>query len=242
MPATTRNASKQLKLEDVGAGTTETETRKPAASDAGKKRKARSNADGEGPSKRSKKAGTKIEESAEQGDNVITINRAPVLELWASCVAQALRPELSKEACQSIGAAIATITAISKGRSIGTMEKPDPAEAKPKRAAQQDDLNEVQVMSFRLTLDKSGHAAIGNKPKKPNEEALRKKYGGSEQYDKAKATFQDALQAWKRREDELQKQAFGFYEAFRPSIPSGQKGWGRKGQLRLQTVRDVVAG
>ncbi len=102
----------------------------------------------------------------------------------------------------------------------------------------------LRAKGLANVLNKIGfHGSISYlSPKKPNEEALRKKYGGAEQYDKARAAFQDALKTWKGREDELQKQAFGFYEDFRPSIPPGQKGWGRKGQLRLQTVRDVVAG
>lgn len=177
-------------------------------------------------------------------DGVITINRAPVLDLWASCVAELVHPSLSWETCLSIGGAISTITAISKGRSIGTIEKPDPGEAhakkeKRKEKAAQGGYDEIEVMSFHLNIDKDGHALVGGKPKKASEETLRKKFGGDE-YSKARDTFRNAVKKWKGREEELDKQAFGFYEEFRPSIPPGQKGWGRKGQLRLQSVRDVV--
>ena len=176
----------------------------------------------------------------------IVINRAPVLELWASCVTQFLHPNVPWESCVSAGGAISTITAISKGRSIGTIDKPDPGEAEEKRQkrkekAEKEKLAELDVMNFHLSLDKTGQAMVGGKAKKAAEEALRKKYG-PEQYDKVKKVFQDSLKSWKGKEEELNGRAFGMYEDFRPTIPPGQQGWGRKGQLRLDTVKDAVLG
>lgn len=187
----------------------------------------------------------KIDDKDEHDSKVITINRAPVLELWASCVAQVLHSSLSWNTCLSIGAAISAITAISKGRSIGAMGKPDPGEAQAKKEerkekAEKDGLDEVKVMSFRLNIDQDGRALVGGKPKKADEETLKKKYGGSREYEDAKTAFQEALEGWKGKEEELDKKAFGFYGDFRPSIPAGQKGWARKGELRLEVVRCVV--
>ena len=239
---TTRSANKQAKLEDVGVVDKDAAGPANSKASAGQKRKADSLAqDAKGKAKKSKQ----VKSEDEQEDDYITINRAPVLELWASCVAQFLHPSLSWNTALSIGGAISTITAISKGRSIGTMEKPDPGEAQRKKekreeAAEKGGLKEVEVMSFHLNLDDNGQALVGGKPKKGNEDALRKKYGGPEQYDKVRTAFQDSLQSWKGKEEELDKQSFGFYEDFRPSIPLGQKGWGRKGQLRLETVKQVV--
>ncbi len=145
-----------------------------------------------------------------------------------------------------MGGAIATITAISKGRSIGKMDKPDPGKAQERRKerkakAEAEQLGDIEVMSFHLNLDKRGQAMVGSKPKKAGEEALQKKYGGAEQYDSVKAVFKDALKAWSGNEDEFDKQAFGFYEQFRPSVPPGQEGWGRKGQLNLETVKTTIS-
>ncbi|KAK5173534.1 uncharacterized protein LTR77_002215 [Saxophila tyrrhenica] len=218
MPAATRSATKQVKLEDVGAGDAS------ASKSAGQKRKA----DSQGQKveeKKPKRSKTASAEDVNEDDDIIIINRAPVLELWAACVAQTVYPSLAWETC------------------LG----PDPGEAQEKKenrkeTAEKEDIDEVEVMSFRLNLDKNKQAMVGGKPKKASEETLGKKYGGSEQYNRAKSAFEEALAAWKGREDELDKQAFGFYEDFRPSIPPGQKGWGRKGQLRLQTAKDVVRG
>ena len=247
MPATTRSANKQTKLEDVGAGVVSTKSAKPKASASGQKRKAF-----DGPqstvSKATKKAKSSndAEKSSSSNDgDVIVINRAPVLELWASCVAQFLHPSASWETCLSVGGAIAIITAISKGRSIGKINKPDPGDSQKKgeerkAKAEKEGFDELEVMSFKLKLDNDGNALVRGKAKKAGEEALIKKYGGAEQYQKVKDAFQGALKAWNDQKDDLNSRAFHFYEDFRPSVKPGQQGWGRKGRLSLQTIRDVV--
>lgn len=135
MPATTRSANKQAKLEDVGAGDVSTKSNKSRATIQGQKRKAEAapKTSLASTAKKAKKPLGKAKVDTEEGDDVITINRAPVLELWASCVAQFLHPSISWDTCLSIGGAIATITAISKGRSIGKIDKPDPGDAQQKR-------------------------------------------------------------------------------------------------------------
>ncbi|KAK4542061.1 hypothetical protein LTR36_007092 [Oleoguttula mirabilis] len=250
---TTRSATKQPTLEEVKG----TETKDKKANES-RKRKApaqTASSNSKKPKTDKKSAQSKQEAKAEpepedaktgeqQTEGVITINRAPVLELWASCVAHFFYPEMSWDTCLSVGGAIATITAVAKGRSIGTMDKPEPGAAEERRQkrkdkAEKDELDEVEVMHFKLTV-KDGQALVGNKPKKGNEAALRKKYG-DEQYAQAKAAFEEALGDWKDKNDELNGQAFKMYEDFRPSIPSGQKGWGKKGQLNLQNVKDAVS-
>lgn len=240
MPATTRSSKKQASLEDVGAG----DVKQGATKSTSPSKKRKSAEPAQKDSKSSKK--TKTEQSGETGDS-ITINRAPVLELWGSCVTQFLYPSLSWSTCLSAGGAISTITAISKGRSIGKIEKPDPGEAQKKKEerekkAEKENLEELETMSFKLSLDKDGNAMVGGKPKKGNEETLKKKYGGDEQYDKVKKAIQDALKSWKGNEEELDSRAFKMYEDFRPNIPPGQSGWGRKGQLNLDTVKSTVEG
>ncbi|USW58061.1 hypothetical protein Slin15195_G113800 [Septoria linicola] len=177
-------------------------------------------------------------------EETVTINRAPVLELWSACVTQTLYPSLAWNTCLSAGSAISTLAAISKGRAIGKIDKPDQtdqAAKQQKRREQESELEELDVMSFHLKL-KDGEVMVGDKPKKGNEEALSKKYGGEEVYENVKKTMMDALDSWKGKEEELGKRGFHMYEDFRPSVAAGQKGWGRKGTLSLKTVRDTVAG
>ena len=40
--------------------------------------------------------------------------------------------------------------------------------------------------------------------------------------------------------DDLAERAFALYEAFRPQIPSGRKGWGAKGTLDLGLMRSLT--
>ena len=247
MPATTRSANKQTKLEDVGAGSTSAKSTKSKSTTTGQKRKAvePKSSVSKAPKKTKQSQSTADGDAGDSGDTVI-INRAPVLELWASCVAQFLHPAVSWETCLSVGCAIATITAISKGRSIGKIDKPDPGEgqkkkAERKRKAEKESLDDIEVMSFKLNVNKDGQAMVGGKPKKAGEEALIKKYGGSEQYDKVRKTFRDALKPWKGQEEDLDSRAFHAYEVFRPSVSPGQQGWGRKGQLKLETIKSAVA-
>lgn len=252
MPATTRSGTKQARIDDP------TETK---AAVTGSKRKA-SSQDAQ-PRKRTTKS-TKEEQDSEpphaspganpqtkkhepesnDAEDSILINRAPVLELWSACVTSFLYPKIAWETSLSAGSAISTLCAISKGRAIGTIEKPDPAAAEKKREerkkrSEDDQLDELEVMGFHLKL-KEGQALVGDKPKKANENALVKKFG-EEAYEKTKNAFQDALKPWAGQEEDLNAQAFHRYEDFRPTVPKGQKGWGRKGMLNLQAVRDAVS-
>lgn len=174
----------------------------------------------------------------------ISINRAPVLQLWSACVAHLTYPQLSWETCLSAGSAVSSICAVAKGRSIGTVPEKDDSEAKQekreKAKKKQQDLGEIEVMHFKLKL-KDGLAVVGSdtKGKPGGEEGLRKKFG-DRQYDKVKATFDNALNDWKGEEDGLNEKAFHFYEQFRPDVSKGLKGWGRKGELSLDVVESTV--
>ena len=57
---------------------------------------------------------------------------------------------------------------------------------------------------------------------------------GEKNFDDAKAAFEDLAASFEP--DQLKKDAFHFYEQFRPAIPAGQAGWGRKGVLDLDVV------
>jgi hypothetical protein len=189
-------------------------------------------------------AKAKQEPAVNEDTKPIIINRAPVLQLWAASVANITHPELSWETCLSAGSAVSSICAVAKGRSIGTVPEKDDSEAKQekheKAKEKRKDLDEIDVMHFKLRL-KDGLAVVGSdeKGKPGSEDALKKKFG-DEQYDRTKGAFDDALKSWKGREKELNNNAFHFYEAFRPDVSKGQKGWGRKGELNLNTIASTV--
>lgn len=172
----------------------------------------------------------------------IVINRAPVLQLWGASVAQFLHPKIAWSTCLGIGSQIATLCAISKGRSIGTIEQADPdkkaekAEKRRKTAESADE--ELEVMGFAMHV-KNGEVVAQGKPKKASETQLRGKFGDAE-YEAAKSTMAEALRSWKGKETDLNKKAFAMYEHFRPSVQSGQGGWGRKGELKLENIHESI--
>ncbi|EXJ84846.1 hypothetical protein A1O3_05520 [Capronia epimyces CBS 606.96] len=187
----------------------------------------------------------------------IIINRAPVLQLWAACVAQRLHPDLSWPTCLAIGSAISTLCAISKGRAIGTIEPADPAdgEAKKRKEAQKarahdkagaDREVEIEVMGFRLLVDVANETVlVQGKPRHGSEGPLQAKFGGDHDYTRVKDAMDHAVATWAGGDGdedakELNKTAFHMYEAFRPSVQSGQRGWGRKGELSIAKIKEAV--
>lgn len=221
------------------------QTQKPAPkSNTSKKRKSTSSGANEVEKPTPKRSKTTPKSTASThaatSDPKIIINRAPVLHLWSACVAHAVDPNLPWSTCLSAGSAVSTICAVAKGRSIGTV--PEKSEEKTSQRKKKDQIGEdVQVMQFHLKL-KDGLAVVGSEGKgKPGgEEALRKKFGDKE-YARTKEVFEEVLGNWEGEVEEVNKKAFGWYEAFRPDVSKGQKGWGRKGELDLEKVRRVVA-
>lgn len=178
--------------------------------------------------------------ATESSDAPIIINRAPVLELWGACVAHATNPELSWPVCLSIGSSIATITAISKGRSIGTVAQPneDSKKGNTNKSTKENTLT-VKVMDFPITL-KDNAVIVKGKKKTASEESLTAKFG-PEAYTRVKQTMEESLNAWRESEDDLNSKAFHMYEQFRPDVAKGQKGWGRKGELHLSKIKEAVS-
>jgi hypothetical protein len=125
---------------------------------------------------------------------------------------------------------------VAKGRSIGTISEPDVDEPK-KKEKKKIEADELEVMHFKLRL-KDGVVFFGGKAQKGSEDALKGKFG--DHYDDVRRVFDEGLQMWGERKEELNKLAFGMYESFRPEVPKGQKGWGRKGVLDLKKVREVI--
>jgi hypothetical protein len=240
---TTRSAAKQLHIEDSSKGA----SRK--ASSTSTKRKAPSDSDIEPKSgkKAARKRKNAVNENREDGHpgeinsgfEPIIINRAPVLQLWGSIVAKLVHPDLPWAACLSIGNAISSLCAVSKGRSIGLIKPADDTKKdRKKRQRQFDNTRIVKVMGFSLPI--MGDAVIlGGKPRPLKEESLKHKFGG-QQYDAVKTAFEDSIQSWKGHEDELNTKAFHMYEQFRPTVASGQKGWGRKGELSTSEIAKAV--
>jgi hypothetical protein len=168
----------------------------------------------------------------------ISINRAPVLTLWAAVVAQRLG--FADDEALSLGKALAGLNAQSKGRSLGIFK---PHEEKAKKAREKD-------RGEKLWIEICGRPV----PAKITDDGIRAVKGaqmiepdGVRRYLDSK--FGDDLGAVRSAMRRLAKsmkpkkladEAFQLYERFRPSIPQGVKGWGAKGNLDLAVIEGLA--
>jgi hypothetical protein len=170
----------------------------------------------------------------------ITINRAPVLTLWAAVVAERLGYD--REAALTLGRAVAGLNAQTKGRRIGIYPGATPGEpAHRSRSAASGKHVELLGRSIPVVRTRAGVRAL-DKENPADPEAVERYLAG-----KFGASLAAARRAMKSlaaslAPDELERRAFALYESFRPGIPGGQAGWGAKGVLDLARVRALARG
>ncbi len=170
----------------------------------------------------------------------ISINRAPVLTLWAAVVAERLGH--NRQEALTLGRALAGLNAQSKGRRLGIYEEKTPEEKeKEKKKAKAAALPMVSVMGRSIPVVKTAHgmrAAVDGQPISAEsvETYLEQKFG--DDLEASRAALEQLAKAYTPRE--LEARAYDLYEKFRPEIPEGKKGWGAKGELDLDQVRSLA--
>lgn len=167
----------------------------------------------------------------------ITINRAPVLTLWAVVVAERLGYDY--DAALTLGKVITGLTAHSKGRRLGIFNAPEEG-AGPRSEPEE---GEIQVPLLDRLIP-AVHTAEGIRATNKGEPLgpagvrryLASKFGANQPAAHA------ALQALGASypPERLADVAFALYEQFRPQIPSGKAGWGAAGELDLELVRKMT--
>ena len=170
----------------------------------------------------------------------ITINRAPVLTLWAAIVAERLGHD--RDAALTLGRAVAGVNAQSKGRTLGLYEPPSAAEfGQRRRDAKRGETIEVELLGRTVRAKRMAEglrAMERGEPSSPEavERYLESKFGDS--LAAARAAMVTLAEA--SPPAELAVNAFELYEAFRPEIPAGVRGWGAAGVLDLTRVRSLA--
>jgi hypothetical protein len=170
----------------------------------------------------------------------IKINRAPVLTLWAAVVAERLGYD--EETALTLGKAVAGLNAQSKGRKLGIYEEKTKEEKKDDKKKESTAKPEfIELLGRGIPAIKTPHglrAAIDGKPiyAESVELYLKQKFG--DDFDEARAALQKLAKAYTPKQ--LESQAYGLYEKFRPEIPEGKKGWGAKGELDLDYIRSLA--
>jgi hypothetical protein len=173
-------------------------------------------------------------------EDEIQINRAPVLTLWASVVAERLGYD--RPAALTMGKAVAGLNAQAKGRRLGVYAPSKPPEAgkPPKKTGLGEDFW-VQICGRPVPAKNTPEgirAVVLDKPIDSGsvEEYLQKKFGGT------LAAARKAMRALASSfaPADLEEIAFSLYEQFRPEIPRGKKGWGQAGALSLEKIRSLA--
>ena len=169
----------------------------------------------------------------------ITINRAPVLTLWAAVVAERLG--FNRDTALTLGRAVAGLNAYSKGVALGLFEpsskKVDDHLKKAKRGA----TLKVDLLHRAVPVVRTpeGLRALSkDRPISPAsvERYLEGKFGDN--LGAARRAMGKLARSLPRRE--IAARAYRFYEQFRPEVPAGVSGWGAAGKLRLDRIEALA--
>jgi len=170
----------------------------------------------------------------------VKVNRAPVLTLWTTVVAERLGH--NRATALTLGKALAGLNAQSKGRRLGIFkEQTDHAEAAEPRTKSAGGPMMVTVLGRpvpTVRTPRGVRATVKGLPIEPEsvQRYLEKAFGGE------LADVQAAMEALAKAypADALAARAYALYEKFRPAIPEGKKGWGAKGELNLDGLRSLA--
>jgi hypothetical protein len=170
----------------------------------------------------------------------IQINRAPVLTLWATVVAERLGFE--RDEALTLGRALAGLTAHTKGVRLGIFEPASADEVREQRnQLEEGEQLEVRLLGRMIPVVRTPEglrAAEKGKAGSPTsvERYLQGKFGD------ALGEVRDAIEALAASlpPAELARRAFSLYERFRPEVPSDERGWGAKATLDVERIRKAA--
>jgi hypothetical protein len=164
----------------------------------------------------------------------VSVNRAPVLTLWAAVVAQRLG--FDEDEALTLGKAVAGLNAQSKGRRLGVFK---PHEEKPSKAREKESGEEfwIEVLGRPVPAKNTDEGIRAVKVAQVIDpdgvrRYLEDKFG--DDLTRVRSAMQKLAESYKPQE--LAENAFRLYERFRPAIPEGVKGWGARGELDLGLI------
>jgi hypothetical protein len=176
---------------------------------------------------------------ASTGPQTVTVNRAPVLTLWAAVVAERLGFDWAE--ALTLGRAVAGLNAYAKGKALGIFEPAPKAVREQRRALEAGRRLEVSLLHRAVPAVRTAdgiRALSKDRPIAPDsvERYLQAKFG--EAYGATRAAMTELARALPPTA--LADEAYALYEKFRPEVPAGVRGWGAAGTLRLARIRALA--
>ncbi len=168
----------------------------------------------------------------------IKINRAPVMTLWATIVAERLG--FTHDEALTLGKGVTGLNAQSKGQRLGIFE---PGEEKSEKAREREkgETFPIEILGRpvpAVNTEQGIRATVKEKPIHPPsvQRYLETKF--KDNLPAVRAAMEDLAKAYPPQE--LAKKAYPLYEKFRPEVPEGKKGWGAAGELDLNQIRSLA--
>jgi hypothetical protein len=169
----------------------------------------------------------------------VKVNRAPVLTLWAAVVAQQLG--FDRDEALTMGRAVAGLNAYAKGKSLGIF-KPAPAEVQRERRRLREGAEmHVDLLHRAVAVVRTADGLRALSKDKPIAHESVQRYLEAK-FGEALAAVEAAMQALAGSlpREELADRAYALYEAFRPEVPAGTRGWGAAGVLDLARIQSAA--
>jgi hypothetical protein len=166
----------------------------------------------------------------------ISINRAPVLTLWATVVAERLGYD--HNCALTLGKAVAGLNAQAKGQRLGIFEKP---KERPIRLVRKKEKELIMLLGRAIpTVRTKDGVRAKIKDEIISSESVAKYL--AQKFGEDLVDVQESMQVLAKayKPDELANVAYKMYENFRPNVPAGEKGWGAKGELDLGLIRSLA--
>jgi hypothetical protein len=166
----------------------------------------------------------------------VTVNRAPVLTLWAAVVA--MRLGFDRDEALTMGRVVAGLNAYAKGKALGIFKPAPEAVQRERQRLRPGAQMHVDLLHRAVPVvhtDEGLRALSKDKPVSPDsvQRYLDGKFGDAlADVEGAMATLAHSLAP-----DELAHRAYDLYEVFRPAVPAGTKGWGAPGTLDTAQIR-----
>ena len=169
---------------------------------------------------------------------MISINRAPVLTLWAAVVAERLG--FRRAEALTLGRAVAGLNAYTKGVSLGLFTPTAKTVEDHRKKSKAGKTLRVDLLHRAIPVvstPKGLRALSKDRPISPAsvERYLDKSFGDA--LDDTREAMMGLAKSLPPRE--IAARAYRLYEDFRPEVPEGVRGWGAKGEFDLKRIQKL---